>query len=239
MSDIVIRNVDDVSCHVAPTSWAFTETHAEAIAANWARRLADQPRLFNGRVLLTSAEWESLEAGRRILHSTWFETDYSVFLAMRDLGYPDRSVRNGFAMAALQGSDGGFVLARMGEHTANPGKIYFACGTPDPDDVFGDRLDLEGSAIRELLEETGLSMEELTVAPGWTLVEAGPRTAYLKSVRVDMPAHALASEIERRLALQDDPELAGMHVVTSRADLKPERMPDFILGFLDHALPGS
>ena len=236
MSGIIIRHVDDVSCHVAQTPWAFTQDHAAAIEANWQRRLAEQPRLFNGRVLLTSREWETGEAGRTVLHSTWFETDYSAFLALRDLGYPDRSVRNGFAMAGLQGSDGGFVLARMGSHTANPGKIYFACGTPDPDDVQDGRLDLEGSAIRELMEETGLRMEELSIAPGWTLVEAGPRIAYLKSVRVDMPALALAQEIERRLALQDDPELAGMHVVMSPADLKPDRMPDFIRGFLDHAL---
>jgi 8-oxo-dGTP pyrophosphatase MutT (NUDIX family) len=231
-----ISKVDEIDCQVVPWDWPFAQDRDGEIARNWARRVAIQPRLFDGRVMLAHQIAVGEEAGRQVLRSAWFETGYSAFLAWRDFGYPDLSVRNGFAMAALRASDGGFVLAQMGAHTANPGHIYFACGTPDPDDVTGNRLDLEGSALRELTEETGLAESEVTVAPGWTLVETGGLLAFFKDVRIDLPAREAVAEIEARLARQDDPELAGMYAVTSAEDLRPGRMPQFILAYLDHMM---
>lgn len=238
MSAISFRRVDALDCRLVRRPWPFAATRKDDIARHWQGLQAQRPRLFDGRVLLACRETEETEGRTRLHRSEWFETTYSSFLAWRDFGFPDRQVRNGFAMAALHGSDGGYVLARMGEHTANPRRIYFACGTPDPDDLRGETLDLEGSALRELAEETSLSPAEFVVEPGWTLVDAGPRLAFMKPVRVDLPAQELAHEIEGRLKSQADPELAGMCVVASRADLRPDMMPDFILAYLDHVLPG-
>jgi len=43
----------------------------------------------------------------------------------------------------------------MGNHTATAGQIYFAAGTPDPNDIAGDRVDLERGVMRELTERPG------------------------------------------------------------------------------------
>ncbi len=71
----------------------------------------------------------------------------------------------------------------MGAHTMNAGKIYFPGGTPDLNDVDGDRVDLEASVRREVEEETGLAPAEFEIDPGWHCIPAGPMIALLKPMR--------------------------------------------------------
>jgi len=89
--------------------------------------------------------------------ASYFETDFASFLAWRDWEFPDREVFNGFGMARCAAADGAFVMGEMGGHTANAGRIYFPAGTPDLDDIKGDTVDIAGSVVREVGEETGLS----------------------------------------------------------------------------------
>ena len=104
----------------------------------------------------------------------YFEADFADFIAWRDFGFPGEPIENCFAMAALRSADGAFLLGEMAPHTANAGKIYFPAGTPDPNDVFDGRVDLDASARRELMEETGVSADEAAVQGGWTVVFAEP-----------------------------------------------------------------
>ena len=107
----------EARCEARPWPWA--EERREAIAAHWARRAADRPRMFNGRVLLIGDY--AIEGD--VFRATYFATDYADFLFWLDHGGPDRSVFNGFAMGAGQGSDGGYVLGVMNAHTATAGKV--------------------------------------------------------------------------------------------------------------------
>lgn len=191
--------------------------------------------MFNGPVLMQHACEIVEERGVTVMRAQWFETSYAAFTAWIDFGFPDPRVRNGFSMAALRAKDG-FVLAEMGAHTANAGRIYFPAGTPDPGDVAQGQVDLAASALRELTEETGLTPDELTIDPDWLVVDAGPYNACMKLMRSPLPAIELAADIERRIARQGDPELARMHVVRSAADLVPQRMHGFMLAFLEEML---
>jgi 8-oxo-dGTP pyrophosphatase MutT (NUDIX family) len=69
---------------------------------------------------------------------------------------------------ALPGADGGFVLGVMADHTANAGAVHFVGGTPDLNDIDGVQVDLHGSVLRELSEETGLSTLEVAPEGGWS-----------------------------------------------------------------------
>jgi 8-oxo-dGTP pyrophosphatase MutT (NUDIX family) len=119
----------------------------------------------------------------------------------------------------------------MGAHTANAGRIYFPSGTPDPDDVAGGRVDLAGSVMRELAEETGLSAADVAPDAGWHAVLAGMRIALMKTLRSAEPAEALRGRILANLARQETPELADIRVVRGPADLDP-MMPSFIAAYL-------
>lgn len=239
MAEVAIRRVGTLDCRFEPGpfdrgAWPWAEANRARIEAHWAGLVAGRPGLFNGKVLLMH-RW-ALEAGT--LRSTHRLTDYAAFLAWRDFGFPDASVRNCFAMAALLSADGAYLLGEMGPHTANAGKVYFPAGTPDPSDIVDGRVDLEGSVRRELAEETGLEPHEVAPEAGWTLLEAGPRVALMRRVRSSLDADALAARIEGFLAREAQPELARMHVVRGPADLDAlaDRMPDFQQAYLREAL---
>lgn len=229
-----ITRADGLVAGVETHDWRFRRDNAGRIAEHWSGLVARKPAMFDGRVLLMTRATIAEEAGRTLLRSAHFETDFSAFIAWRDFGFPDPGVRNCFAMAALRGNDGGFVLAEMSAHTSNAGLIYFPAGTPDLEDVIGDRLDLEGSAIRELEEETGLRPGEYTLDPDWLLIDAGPRFACMKGVAIDAPATEIARELDARITAQMDPELARTRVARDPRDIDPARMPDFVVAYLEH-----
>ncbi len=230
--DIRIEPVDALACEVEARDWDFARERELEIAAHWRGLVAARPRMFNGRVLLSHRDAIIREGGTRLLRAASFETDFAAFVAWRDFGFPDPGVRNIFSMAALRGSDGGFILGEMGAHTANAGLVYFPAGTPDPGDVRGGMLDLGSSVLRELGEETGLAPHEVTLDPGWLIVDAGPRLACMKIVNIDIPAREAAREIEARVARQDDAELAGMRVVSDPSGVEAARPLDFVAAFL-------
>src|SRR4029079_217769 len=101
---------------------------------------------------------------------------------------PHQCVKNCFAMGALRGSDGGFVLGVMGAHTSNPGRIYFPAWLPDSDGGGGGRVDLARNVVREVGEETGLTPDDFEAEPGWITVLAGPRIAQVKTLHASAAA---------------------------------------------------
>ena len=234
MSDwpIRIENVDGLDCRIESFDWRFARDCAAEIAAHWCGLAAGRPSMFDGRVFMMHRG--EVVDGR--LASAHFETSFSAFISWRDFGFKDRTVRNCFAMAALRGNDGAFVLAEMGAHTANGGKIYFPAGTPDLEDARGEVLDLDGSVLRELEEETGLAPHEVRLGKGWTLVDAGPRLGCMKIVEIDAPALEIKRDLDARIAAQSEAELAAMRVVRSARDFDAVRMPDFIVAYLAHML---
>ena len=216
--------------------WEFAERQAAAIATHWARLTKAKPSLFNGRVLLLGKRLiETRPDGTLRLKGVYFETDYADFLAWSEFGHPGGPVDNCFAMAALRSDDGAFLLGEMAHHTYSAGQIYFPAGTPDPDDVFDDRVDLEASARRELLEETGLLAAETDMAPGWTVVIADQRIACMKLMTFPLPAARLKARIEAFLARDPLAEFARMHIVRDPEDIDEERVPSFVADYLRYA----
>jgi 8-oxo-dGTP pyrophosphatase MutT (NUDIX family) len=225
-----------VDARVEAYDWAFSRENAEKIAAHWADISAGKPAMFNGRVMLQHRA--AIRDG--VFEAGYFETDYAAFMTWRDAGYPGPAIRNGFAMAALRASDGAFLCGKMGDHTANAGKVYFAAGTPDRDDARPDgTLDLAGSVTRELGEETGLRIEELRVGEGWTaLIEQG-RIAFMREVRIDLSAdEARALMLERMQHLEEE-ELSDIVVVRDLAETEKHDMPPFMRRYLAHIFDGK
>jgi hypothetical protein len=184
--------------------------------------------MFNGRVLLLG----DISITSDVCRSVYFEVDYADLVAWIDMGYPDPSVGNGFAMGALRGSDGAFICGVMADHTVNAGRVYFAAGTPDRSDLRTDgSVDLAGSLTRELIEETGLHEGDYTVSDEWIVVQRWPTVAMMRMVTLDVPAEEGAAVIRARIAAQDLPELQGVRIVRDLGDIDPAAMPLFLQSF--------
>jgi 8-oxo-dGTP pyrophosphatase MutT (NUDIX family) len=219
--------IDGLELDIAPHAWPFAQERRNEIADHFTALRRSKPELWNGRVLLM----KDAAIADGVLRGTYFETGFADFMAWRDWGFPDRAVHNCFSMGALRGSDGGFLLGVMSAFTANAGRIYFPAGTPEPADIVGGTVDLLGSVLRELQEETGLDPAEFSVAPDWTAVDRGPRLALMKAIQADRPAEALREEVLRHLATEARPELADIRIVRSPDDFDPA-MPDFVTVYL-------
>jgi 8-oxo-dGTP pyrophosphatase MutT (NUDIX family) len=224
----VIHRVTTLDLAVRTYWWPFAIERREDIDAYFAAEQCKRPGLWNGRVLL--GRNAAFADGR--FNADYFETDFASFLAWRDWGFPDPDVFNGFGMGALLSRDGAFVLGEMGQHTSNAGRIYFPSGTPDPDDIKGDTLDIAGSVVREVEEETGLTPADFVAEPYFDCVFTGVAVAVMQILRVDLPGDTLRARIEANLALQPRPELSAIHLVRGPDDLT-SAMPRFVTAFLD------
>jgi 8-oxo-dGTP pyrophosphatase MutT (NUDIX family) len=230
----VIRRVSALDLKVESGAWSWAESRRADIDAHFAMRQREKPGIWNGQVLL--ARNADFSDGK--LSSSYFRTDFASFLAWRDWGFPDRDVFNGFGMGALRSADGAFVLGEMGGATVNAGRIYFPAGTPDPDDIVGDRLDIAGSITREIEEETGLTPADYQAGQHWDCIAVGASVAIIRILTVDMPGEALKGRIEANLARQTNPELSAIHLARATSDLNAS-MPRFVTAFLEHAFANS
>ena len=231
-----ILEVADLDFTLDPEPWKFAETEREAIAQHWAQAILRKPATFNGRVLLLRRRaLVRLRNGALRLQGAYLETDYAAFLAWRDFGRRTEPGENCFSMAALRSADGAFLLGEMAPHTVNAGRIYFPSGTPDPSDVFDGRVDLDASARRELFEETGLSADEATIRPGWTVILAGRRVACMKAMTLSIAAEDAKARIDGFLARDPNSELTRIQIVRRADDIDRARTPAFVVAYLEAA----
>lgn len=228
MKSPVIHRVTTLDLPVRPFSWPFAAERHQDIDAHFAARQAEKPRLWNGRVLLGrkpvfSGDGFSAEA---------FEVSFASFLAWRDWGFPDKDVFDGFGMGALRCSDGAFALGEMGQHNATAGRVYFPSGTPDPNDVRDGKLDMSGSVVREMEEETGLTPADYCAEMHWDVVVMDQIIAMIKILHVAVTGEVLRRRIEANLARQQHPELSRIHLARGPRDLT-SKMPRFVTAWLE------
>ncbi len=241
MSDLPdgLRRVARLETAFRPRAWDFATREAARIDAHWARARAEKPAIFDGKVLLMRDPEIVETPDGDVLRGAFFETDFRNFHAWLAFGTPkgheSGEAYNCFSMAALRSRDGAFLLGEMAPHTMNAGKIYFAAGTPDRSDIFGDKVDLAASVAREMAEETGFSPDEAPPEPGWSVVVAGAKIACIQQRASPFTAMEALARAADFLAREQQPELVRLRAVFGPEDIDPARMPDFIRIFLRDA----
>lgn len=207
-----IFEIRDVEIRVLPGDHPFFLAEREAIAENWKEEVRANPALFDGRMLLQVR----LGLGDRRLVTEGHEISYSTFLWWRK-----QSERRGgvhvYAYPVLQSSDGALVAIKMGPHTANPGMVYFACGSFEPEDVDGGFCNPDHNMRREVLEETGLDLRDAEVDAGYHVAHYRRAVTLFRVFRFRLSAEEMADRIRAHVEVAEDKEIAGPVIIRSAA----------------------
>ncbi|WP_157015767.1 NUDIX hydrolase [Mesorhizobium xinjiangense] len=220
----VILPVDEVGVRLDPGPHPFETANRAAIEANWRREKAANPALFDGKVVLLAQL--SYRAGR--IEGRCHLVRYATFLHWRSVK-PVASAEHTYAHAMLAAADGALVAVRMGAHTANAGRVYFAAGSFEEADFSGAVADADFNMAREVREETGLDITRGERENRLHAYSDETGTVLFRRYHLAEDAESIAGRIRAFVASESDPEIEGPVIIRT-----PNDLPD---GLMAHMRP--
>ncbi|RWO46748.1 MAG: hypothetical protein EOS12_10715 [Mesorhizobium sp.] len=210
----VILPVDDIDVRLDPGPHPFARDNAEAIAENWQHEIAANPALFDGMVVLLSqlAYRDSRLVGR--CHAV----NYSTFMLWRKRR-ENSGAEHAYAHAMLVAGDNALVAIRMGPHTVNAGRVYFAAGSFEPVDFRDGLVDVDFNMMREVREETGLDLSGVERGKRYHAMSTSSGTVIFRRYHEMAPADEIARRISAFVATETEPEIEGPVIIRHAADL--------------------
>lgn len=223
-----ITRVSTGALSLCTEPWAFAVTYADAIEAHWQARLQTNPGFFNGVIyLLREASIDQTPIGN-VLTATFYQTDFKSFLYWREQGYPPAQARDCFGSAILRSAEGHVLLGRQTAGNMNAGLAYLPGGFIDERDCAPDgSINIVTSIARELTEETGICINDLTTGPDLRIISCGPLLSIAREFRSALPATRLREQILAHLATEANPELSDIVIITGSADLEDASVPPY------------
>lgn len=205
-----VFHVDGVNMRILPGEHPFCIAEREAISDNWEQELAANPALFDGRMILQRRIALTAEG----ISSEGYIIPFSAFLWWRK--QPERhGALHIYAYPVLEASNGALVAIQMGAHTANAGKVYFACGSFEPEDVIGGYCDPERNMRREVLEETGIDLLEARAGEGYFVSHFRRAVTLFRVFRFDLTSDQMIARIEQHMRVAEDKEIARAVAIRS------------------------
>jgi 8-oxo-dGTP pyrophosphatase MutT (NUDIX family) len=205
----------------------FEMRNLPAIEDNWRVEKAANPALFDGTTVLLS----SLSYDGRRLDGRCHAIRFATFMHWRR-HRSTSGAEHAFAHAMLVAADNALVAIRMGPHTANPGRVYFAAGSFEPKDFPDGEADLHFNMAREVKEETGISIDDASREDQLYFVSLETGTVIFRRYFLEQDADTVAARIRTFVANDDDPEIEGPVVIRSASDL-PDKLISHMAPLID------
>ncbi|SEN03516.1 NUDIX domain-containing protein [Lihuaxuella thermophila] len=128
----------------------------EQIDHYWNTVNRDQERFTRGTIYTVSR----MESNPDFLNVELVKTDYAHYLYTNRKSLPEAyACQVIYSAVMLVTQDEQVLIGEMGTDTAHPGRLQFPGGSVDPRDVYGNRVDLRESVIRECREEIGFDLK--------------------------------------------------------------------------------
>ncbi len=216
--------VADVDLRVDVEDWPWAMARRAQVLAHFERKRAANPAYFNGQTFILAAH--SLAAN--VFRASYAPADFASYLFWRDAGFPENGVRDGFGSAILRSAEGHVLLGRQAAGNVNAGSAYLPGGFIDRQDVRADgRIDIDGSVMREIEEETGLDPGRLDRVAGYRLSCAGPLISIGIEFRSRQGSEEMRAAVLAHLAQEAKPELVDIVVIRRPGDLAGANVPDY------------
>ncbi len=235
MIDGEIFHVDDVICRLGEGRHLHETTNKAEIEEYWQLQRARIPDLYNGETVLGAA-WQIDENLLRIecrpisyaalLH--WLATPAPTGVVTQDRAL------HFFASAVLISSDGNILMGRMGEHTANAGRVYMPSGSMELCDFQNGKGDFTANMRREVLEETGIDIEAAEAEPRYSVYSGRGILALFRQYRFLLSSAQMLEQAQAHLetvaAAGGKNELA--EIMMKEKDHMDENMPVHVRAYL-------
>ena len=217
IADYSVFPVADLDLVVSCEPHPLVISHGAEIRANWEAEVAANPALYDGRMVLQHRIEIALGSVRAVGHLVPFST-----LLYWRKAKPPGGAAHLFAVPALMSSDNALIAIRMGEHTANPGKVYSPGGSLEGEDIVEGRCDPDRNMAREVVEETGIALSEAESVSGFHALHADGYVTLFRVYRFGQDAETLLARIAAHVAGEAEPEIAGAIAIR---DADPVRYP--------------
>ncbi|TIX88798.1 NUDIX hydrolase [Rhizobium sp. P44RR-XXIV] len=201
--------VSHIDLAVLPGEHPFHLSELDAARENWAREIAANPALFDGRMIFQ----HRLSLADGVVKGEAYVTPFSTFLWWRKQREPGGF--HLFAFAVAVSSDGAIIAIRMAPHTANPGQIYCAAGSMDEHDIVDGHCDVEGNMRREVLEETGLDLNDAVADPDYYGTHVNRSVTVFRVFRFPWIAEDMLRRIEAHMLVSEEDEVDGVVAIRS------------------------
>ncbi|NLS15615.1 NUDIX hydrolase [Rhizobium sp. P40RR-XXII] len=201
--------ISGIDLTVFPGEHPFHLREQEAAQENWAREIAANPSLYDGRMVFQ----HRLSINGGAVKGEAYIVPFSTFLWWRKQRQPGGF--HLFAFAVTVSSDGAIIAIRMAPHTSNPGRVYCAAGSMDENDVVDGRGDVDGNMRREVLEETGLDLNDATADPGYYAMHIKRSVTLLRVFRFPWTAEDMLRRIEAHMLVSEEDEVDGVVAIRS------------------------
>ncbi|CAN7662264.1 hypothetical protein LJR234_005371 [Mesorhizobium amorphae] len=229
----VILPVDAVDVRLDPGPHPFARDNERTIAENWQREIEANPALFDGTVVLLSA----LAYRDRRLVGRCHAVNYSTFMLWRKRR-ENSGAEHAYAHAMLVAGDNALVAIRMGPHTVNAGRVYFAAGSFEPIDFRDGLVDVDVNMMREVGEETGIDLSGAQRGQRYYALSSPSGTVIFRHYRVGEPADEIARRISAFVATEAEPEIEGPVIIRHAGDL-PEGLMGYMKPLIEWHFAGS
>lgn len=187
---------------VLPGEHPWRDAHRAETAENWHAETTANPALYDGEMVFQ----ERLDLVDGVIEGRAHMIPFSTFLYWRKTARGPGGCHL-FGLPLILSSDGALIAIEMARHTANPGRVYCAAGSMDAHDVIDGACDVDINMRREVLEETGLDLDDAVDRSGYFAAHAHNTVTVFRTYRFAMNADAILDSIAAHIAIDPEPEI--------------------------------